>query len=186
MTVKFWIYPASATDFIRGSPLFLLSSSVCDWYSLSNAAIIIERIIQERLRDGFAIVTPPSNVKKEIEEDWHKSLTEYNPSIMNCFSRNKKYLKVSTYTGSKASSGSKGSGGSKSSKSSSTKTNKKIAKTWENPYDEFYNLQRAINKEIRIREQLEKEYTRILKARNSTIKELINKYFIDNSYPLMI
>ena len=63
-------------------------------YSLSNAAIIIERIIQERLRDGFAIVTPPSNVRKEIEEDWHKSLTEYNPSIMNCFSRNKKYLKV--------------------------------------------------------------------------------------------
>lgn len=63
-------------------------------YSLSNAAIIIERIIQERLRDGFAIVTLPSNVKKEIEEDWHKSLTEYNPSIMNCFSRNKKYLKV--------------------------------------------------------------------------------------------
>ena len=63
-------------------------------YSLSNAAIIIERIIQERLRDGFAVVTPPSNVKKDIEEDWHKSLTEYNPSIMNCFSRNKKYLKV--------------------------------------------------------------------------------------------
>lgn len=63
-------------------------------YSLSNAAIIIERIIQERLRDGFAVVTPPSNVKKETEEDWHKSLTEYNPSIMNCFSRNKKYLKV--------------------------------------------------------------------------------------------
>lgn len=63
-------------------------------YSLSNAAIIIERIIQERLRDGFAVVTPPSNVKKKIEEDWHKSLTEYNPSIMNCFSRNKKYLKV--------------------------------------------------------------------------------------------
>ena len=63
-------------------------------YSLSNAAIIIERIIQERLRDGFAVVTPPSNVKKEIEEDWHKSLTEYNPSVMNCFSRNKKYLKV--------------------------------------------------------------------------------------------
>lgn len=63
-------------------------------YSLSNAAIIIERIIQERLKDGFAIVTPPSKVKKEIEEDWHKSLTEYNPSIMNCFSRNKKYLKV--------------------------------------------------------------------------------------------
>lgn len=79
--------------------------------------------------------------------------------------------KVSTSVGSKSSSG---SGGSKSSKSSSTSTNKKIAKTWENPYDEFYNLQRAINKEIRIREQLEKEYTRILKARNSTIKELIN------------
>ena len=82
--------------------------------------------------------------------------------------------KVSTSVGSKSSSGSRGSSGSKSSKSSSTKTNKKVAKTWENPYDEFYNLQRAINKEIRIREQLEKEYTRILKARNSTIKELTN------------
>ena len=82
--------------------------------------------------------------------------------------------KVSTSVGSKSSSGSGGSSSSKSSKSSSTKTNKKVAKTWENPYDEFYNLQRAINKEIRIREQLEKEYTRILKARNSTIKELTN------------
>lgn len=37
-------------------------------YSLSNAAIIIERIIQERLRDGFAIVTPPSNVKKRLRK----------------------------------------------------------------------------------------------------------------------
>ena len=50
-------------------------------YSLSNAAIIIERIIQERLRDGFAIVTPPSNVKKEIEEELKKvdqSLSPFN------------------------------------------------------------------------------------------------------------
>ena len=128
---------------------------------------------------GNAVVWPADQTKKILRGENHsKQLVGSEAKGTNFGSAGtfdyKKYLKVSTYTGSKASSGSKGSGGSKSNKSSSTKTNKKIAKTWENPYDEFYNLQRAINKEIRIREQLEKEYTRILKARNSTIKELIN------------
>ena len=128
---------------------------------------------------GNAVVWPAEQTKKILRGENHsKQLVGSEAKGTNFGSAGtfdyKKYLKVSTSTGSKASSGSKGSGGSKSSKSSSTKTNKKIAKTWENPYDEFYNLQRAINKEIRIREQLEKEYTRILKARNSTIKELIN------------
>lgn len=128
---------------------------------------------------GNAVVWPADQTKKILRGENHsKQLVGSEAKGTNFGSAGtfdyKKYLKVSTSTGSKASSGSKGSGGSKSSKSSSTKTNKKIAKTWENPYDEFYNLQRAINKEIRIREQLEKEYTRILKARNSTIKELIN------------
>lgn len=63
-------------------------------YTKTNAAIIIEKIIQERLRDGFAIINPPSAKIVEIEEDWHKSLTEYNPAVMDCFSRNKKYLKT--------------------------------------------------------------------------------------------
>lgn len=63
-------------------------------YSLSNAAIVLERIIQERLRDGFAIVEHKTPVVQEIEDDWHKSLTEYNIAVMDCFSRNKKYLKI--------------------------------------------------------------------------------------------
>ena len=128
---------------------------------------------------GNAVVWPADQTKKILRGENHSKQLVGSEAKGTSFGSAgtfdyKKYLKVSTYTGSKASSGSKGSGGSKSSKSSSTKTNKKVAKTWENPYDEFYNLQKAINKEIRIREQLEKEYTRILKARNSTIKELTN------------
>lgn len=64
-------------------------------YTLANAAIILEKIIQERLRDGFAIVDHKTTpVVQEVEEDWHKSLTEYNIAVMDCFSRNKKYLKI--------------------------------------------------------------------------------------------
>lgn len=63
-------------------------------YSLSNSAIVLERIIQERLKDGFAIVEHKAPVVQEIEDDWHKSLTEYNIAVMDCFSRNKKYLKI--------------------------------------------------------------------------------------------
>ena len=63
-------------------------------YSLSNAAIMLEKIIQERLKDGFAIVEHKQPVIQEIEDDWHKTLTEYNIAVMDCFSRNKKYLKI--------------------------------------------------------------------------------------------
>ena len=64
-------------------------------YTLANAAIILEKIIQERLRDGFAIVdNKVTPMIQEVEEDWHKSLTEYNIAVMDCFSRNKKYLKI--------------------------------------------------------------------------------------------
>ena len=63
-------------------------------YSLSNAAIMLEKIIQERLKDGFAIIEHKQPVIQEIEDDWHKTLTEYNIAVMDCFSRNKKYLKI--------------------------------------------------------------------------------------------
>lgn len=63
-------------------------------YSVSNAAIVLEKIIQERLRDGFAIINAPKPKQLEVETDWHNSLTEYNHSVMDCFSRNKKYLKI--------------------------------------------------------------------------------------------
>lgn len=63
-------------------------------YSVSNAATVIEKIIQSRLKDGFAVIAPPSIQSMEVEEDWHNALTEYNPAVMDCFSRNKKYLKI--------------------------------------------------------------------------------------------
>ena len=62
--------------------------------TVANSAIILQKIIQERLKEGFAIVNAPSFKPVEIEEDWHSSLTEYNPAIMDCYSRNKKYLKI--------------------------------------------------------------------------------------------
>jgi len=54
----------------------------------------------------------------------------------------------------------------------SKKKNKKSNDKWENPYDKYYNLQRKITKEIRVREQLENRYNRMLKQRNSSIKDL--------------
>lgn len=61
----------------------------------ANALIVIQKIIQERLRDGFAIINAPKPITcPEIEADWHSKLTEYNPLVMDCFSRNKKYLKL--------------------------------------------------------------------------------------------
>ena len=44
---------------------------------------------------------------------------------------------------------------------------------WENPYDRLYNLTEAINRELREREKLEKRYDRILEARGTTGKELL-------------
>ncbi len=62
-------------------------------YSLSNAYIILDRIVKLRLKEGFSIIS--KEVKAPvIEEDWKAQLTEYNISIMDSFSRNKKYLKI--------------------------------------------------------------------------------------------
>lgn len=44
---------------------------------------------------------------------------------------------------------------------------------WENPYDRLYNLTEAINRELREREKLEKRYDKILEARGTTGKELL-------------
>ena len=63
-------------------------------YTVSNAAVVLEKIIQERLRDGFAIINHEPPKPQEIEKDWHKALTEYNPAVMDCFSRNKRYIKI--------------------------------------------------------------------------------------------
>lgn len=62
--------------------------------------------------------------------------------------------------------------------SPSTSTNKGGAKedtkTWKNPYDKFYNTTEKINELLRDRNNLEREYDRLL-SRNSTTVEQLNK-----------
>lgn len=45
-------------------------------------------------------------------------------------------------------------------------------KEWENPYDEFYNSIEKINEELRIREQLERRYQRLLDRNTASAAEL--------------
>ena len=60
-----------------------------------------------------------------------------------------------------------GSGGSKSEKTD----------TWENPYDELYNLTEKINESLRTREALERRYEKLVKKTASTIGEVTKAYY---------
>lgn len=51
---------------------------------------------------------------------------------------------------------------------------KQDTKTWKNPYDEYYNTTEKINELLRDRNNLEREYDRLL-SRNSTTVEQLNK-----------
>ena len=44
--------------------------------------------------------------------------------------------------------------------------------TWDNPYDELYNLTEKVNESLRQREKIEREYDRLLKNRKTTVKQL--------------
>lgn len=46
-------------------------------------------------------------------------------------------------------------------------------KTWENPYDELYNIVEKINTELRQRNKIEREYNRILESRGTTGAQLL-------------
>lgn len=63
-------------------------------YTLANAQVVIDKIIRQRLKEGFVISQPLSvpDVKIDNVEDW--KFTEYRPSVMQSFSRNKKYLRI--------------------------------------------------------------------------------------------
>ena len=58
--------------------------------------------------------------------------------------------------------------------SSSSGGSKQDTKTWKNPYDKFYNTTEKINELLRDRNNLEREYDRLL-SRNSTTVEQLNK-----------
>ncbi len=64
----------------------------------------------------------------------------------------------------------KNSGGGGSSKSEKTET-------WENPYDELYNLTEKINESLRTREALERRYEKLVKKTASTVGEVTKAYY---------
>ena len=87
-------------------------------------------------------------------------------------------IKTLTSTGS-------GGGGVSTSNSSAAKSNKgggggggggskEDTKTWKNPYDKFYNTTEKINELLRDRNNLEREYDKLL-SRNSTTAAQLNK-----------
>lgn len=77
-----------------------------------------------------------------------------------------------TYTGNVSSGGvkAKSSGGGGSSKSEKNDT-------WENPYDELYNLTEKINESLRTREALERRYEKLVKKTASTVGEVTKAYY---------
>ena len=60
-------------------------------YSKSYA--ILDSIVSERMKHGFAIIqNPVVPRKKEISKNWPDELTLYNPHILECFTQQPKYL----------------------------------------------------------------------------------------------
>ena len=49
--------------------------------------------------------------------------------------------------------------------------------TWENPYDELYNLTEKINESLRTREALERRYEKLVKKTASTVGEVTKAYY---------
>ena len=91
----------------------------------------------------------------------------------------KEKVKVPKLTGAK-----KGSFKGNGNKSLSTKTgggggSSKSEKndTWENPYDELYNLTEKINESLRTREALERRYEKLVKKTASTVGEVTKAYY---------
>ena len=76
-----------------------------------------------------------------------------------------------TYTGNVSSGGVK----AKSSGGGSGKSEKND--TWENPYDELYNLTEQINEALRKREALERRYEKLVKKTASTVGEVTKAYY---------
>lgn len=71
--------------------------------------------------------------------------------------------KAAVNTSNKKPSGGGGGGGGGSKKK----------ETWENPYDELYNLTEKVNESLRQREKIERDYDRLLKNRMSTSKQIL-------------
>lgn len=65
-------------------------------YSVQQAALLLEQIISVRMKQGFAIISEPTELPTEIgpDDNWRATLTEYNEAVLDCFSQNKRYLSI--------------------------------------------------------------------------------------------
>lgn len=61
--------------------------------SWSQAYLILDSVVEDRIKHGFAVIEPPAEHKaKKITEDWPSQLTVYNPHVLECFTQQPKYL----------------------------------------------------------------------------------------------
>lgn len=86
------------------------------------------------------------------------------------------YRKPNSQSGGGGGSGNSG-GSSGSSSSSSSGSSSSSDKEWKNDYDWLYNLTEDINEQLRIREKLEKRYSRILRDETKSISDLAQNIY---------
>lgn len=60
--------------------------------SFSQAYILLDTIVEDRMKHGFAILSAPANHRPGTKKNWIEELTVYNPHILECFTQQPKYL----------------------------------------------------------------------------------------------
>lgn len=62
--------------------------------SFSQAYSILDSVVEDRMKHGFAIIENPKILanKNKIEDDWINQLTVYNSHVLECFTQQPKYL----------------------------------------------------------------------------------------------
>lgn len=61
--------------------------------SYSQAYVILDSVVEDRLRHGFAVIEAPTeHHTKKITADWANQLTVYNSHVLECFTQQPKYL----------------------------------------------------------------------------------------------
>lgn len=119
---------------------------------LSSKADYIGGMLKEELSDGTVRYTPIIDTTK-----LEAGMTVIRPA---------KAGEIKTVTNN--------SGGGSNYKPSgkSTKSSGGSSKSWENPYDKFYNLTETINKNLREREKLERTYNKLLREQQHILNTI--------------
>ena len=61
--------------------------------SFSQAYTLLDGIVRNRMKFGFAVITNPTAPKgKKIDKNWENQLTVYNPHVLECFTQQPRYL----------------------------------------------------------------------------------------------